>query len=1442
MVSASYAAGAVSGSGSEKGALIGSNEGSGNRIEAVYATGRVAGSSSGGLTGDTGGPSASASYWDTLTSGQDSSGRGVGKTTAELQTPIDYAGIYAGWNLDLDSDSSVDDPWDFGDTLQYPALKADLNGDGVATVAEFGGGLGHQAPRVGLVVSKTAVTVGEDGGEETCMVALRTEPAAEVEVALASGDDSAAAVLPLLLTFTTTDWSTAQPVTVTGVNDNIDNTGDVRKTAITYTVSSTDSDYDNITVPPLAVVVADDDTAALALSVFPATLAEDGSAVEVTVRASLSGAEIHGGLVLPLTLDGTARAGADYQVNALPAITIAGGNTTATAALLITPLDDAIGEGNEMIAIGVAHARFGAAAPAQVALTDNDTAAGLALSVSPARLAEGAGATNVTVTATLPGANSGGSEVVLPLNFSGSAAKDVDYILSGTESITILTGASLGTARLSVTPDDDTIDEGLGEIVEIGTTHNGNKVAAALLLTDDDAGAPALSIEMAAWYVGADPIAVRFVFPEPVTGLIANDVTVSGGDLLGALSTQDGGRTYASTVTPDAPIPDSITVTVKQDAVTDRSGNTGPAAAVVKTAQYDVTAPTLEIEGLPSALHGTEPLVLVFRFSEPVEFGSEDVEVVNGRVTDFSGAGAVYKVEVTPAGSAVLRAGVKRGAVADGAGNTVVPISRTAAPADGELTLSKRIVRAPGRYLQSLPDQVLPGGMVVQGAEVHYQASLPQNSPLDLNSVEYSYAFVRKQGKVEFLAQDDDGNTATNRFRADWYGENIVEVTARDTAGKKAAVLDKVFVHFASRRILGGAAEKLTQDQKDNIFRPEIHDKRATNPGMAFLPDDYSRASTSSPKIVKGFHKVTEPRLLKTSRGTLLIAAHASTINPDIRRGDMMPGQGIVLARSEDHGNTWRSRLLVQDDNHHWGYSAFVEVGTTLYLYVMAGNNEPISWLPRQNFASTGRGPFNTQHRGMYYFTSTDDGRTWSQPVRHDGLSTSLGIPFRNSYSSTSFPLGVVPTTNILKVPNLQLGGRGSSLGYGLLLPTAGDRSGPGHIFASLDGGVNWTELPNPRIRIADEMAWTVLDNNAGDIYMIVRDIFTSYWQHEYVVSREIGSTAGLVFKGSYGTSLKNTPSRISHHWLTTIRSGAQRGRLLYGVPGAYTRHHVDLLVSEPVQGDATVGPNLFGRARVLEGVGWGYSALEYLEADLPSTWGMGKDAVVLMGESEPIHKETHQLIDLKPDRRGGDERFTLTAYLVSWDYVDVLLDAWKNRTAGLLGFEPGEGWASIGWNNYSSLTDFTDSHGNQWKDGVHAEIFAGMALFFVPQEQQDMVVARRGQQALVLGRNRTQAGTLVLDPAGSNGVGTVSFYIKRFAHDMGPIALTVEYHAGTGWQTALDRTYRGGAIPSSYTEVRVSINQDGNVQLRFSVEGAKGFLIDDVSVTPFVASAVPGR
>ena len=77
-----------------------------------------------------------ASYWNSDVTSErgignvESHAGAEGKTTAELQEPTDRTGIYASWSSQN---------WDFGSGRQYPALKADMDGDGVATAAEFGG-------------------------------------------------------------------------------------------------------------------------------------------------------------------------------------------------------------------------------------------------------------------------------------------------------------------------------------------------------------------------------------------------------------------------------------------------------------------------------------------------------------------------------------------------------------------------------------------------------------------------------------------------------------------------------------------------------------------------------------------------------------------------------------------------------------------------------------------------------------------------------------------------------------------------------------------------------------------------------------------------------------------------------------------------------------------------------------------------------------------------------------------------------------------------------------------------------------------------------------------------------------------------------------------------------------------------------------------------------
>ena len=115
----SYATGVVTGTGSNVGGLVGQNADE-SQITNSYATGVVTGTGSnvGGLVGLNNSSNITYSYWDKETSQQTSSDGGIGKTTAELQSPTTSGStsteIYYGW-------SATD--WHFGTSNQYPALK-----------------------------------------------------------------------------------------------------------------------------------------------------------------------------------------------------------------------------------------------------------------------------------------------------------------------------------------------------------------------------------------------------------------------------------------------------------------------------------------------------------------------------------------------------------------------------------------------------------------------------------------------------------------------------------------------------------------------------------------------------------------------------------------------------------------------------------------------------------------------------------------------------------------------------------------------------------------------------------------------------------------------------------------------------------------------------------------------------------------------------------------------------------------------------------------------------------------------------------------------------------------------------------------------------------------------------------------------------------------------
>ncbi len=171
-ISGSYATGIVFGE-SKVGGLAGYN---GGLIGGSYASGRVSGEKDAGALAGYNSGTIRNSFGDTVTScrnsgvGNEESAGPEGKTTAELQSPTGYTGIYAGWNVDsddTDKDSDpatgADDPWDFGAADQYPVLKADMDGDGNATWQEFGN-QSRSRPAGNLCNPPSNPPTGDSGG------------------------------------------------------------------------------------------------------------------------------------------------------------------------------------------------------------------------------------------------------------------------------------------------------------------------------------------------------------------------------------------------------------------------------------------------------------------------------------------------------------------------------------------------------------------------------------------------------------------------------------------------------------------------------------------------------------------------------------------------------------------------------------------------------------------------------------------------------------------------------------------------------------------------------------------------------------------------------------------------------------------------------------------------------------------------------------------------------------------------------------------------------------------------------------------------------------------------------------------------------------------------------------------------------------------------------
>jgi hypothetical protein len=186
----------------------------------------------------------------------------------------------------------------------------------------------------GITVNPTAgLTTGEDGSKANFSVVLNTKPTANVIIGLNSSNVAEGSVSTNSLTFTPANWDTAQPVTVTGVDDSIVD-GDIDYKVITAATVSTDPNYNNRKGSEVSITNKDNDTAGVSISVAQTTATEGGANGTYTVALKSQP-------IAPVTLTLTTGS----QIEPIAPIIFTSVNWSVSQPVTVKAVDDAIVEG-----------------------------------------------------------------------------------------------------------------------------------------------------------------------------------------------------------------------------------------------------------------------------------------------------------------------------------------------------------------------------------------------------------------------------------------------------------------------------------------------------------------------------------------------------------------------------------------------------------------------------------------------------------------------------------------------------------------------------------------------------------------------------------------------------------------------------------------------------------------------------------------------------------------------------------------------------------------------------------------------------------------------------------------------------------------------------------------------------------------------------------------
>ena len=349
-----------------------------------------------------------------------------------------------------------------------------------------------------LVLSTTTLPIGE-AGSGAFTVKLGSKPTATVTVSISSGDTGAATVSHSSLSFSASNWNTAQTVTVSGVNDD-----DTSNETLNVSLSASDGGYTGETAE-VSVTVSDNDTANLVVTPTSLTVAE-ASEGDFTVKLAT---QPSASVTVSVTSDDT---GAATLSTASLAFTATNWNTAQT--VTVSASNDA-DTSDETVTVSLAAQDGGYAgktATVLVSVTDDDDAAGVSVDPTAITMNEGESAEYTVVLDSEPTA-------AVTVTVGGTAGTGVSTDKTSL-SFTTSNWSEKQTVTVSAAQDPDAVDESVTITHTVSSTdgeYNGaNADSVAVEINDDETVTRSLGLAM----------------PDPIHGDTDTDGEVNLGDTL----------------------------------------------------------------------------------------------------------------------------------------------------------------------------------------------------------------------------------------------------------------------------------------------------------------------------------------------------------------------------------------------------------------------------------------------------------------------------------------------------------------------------------------------------------------------------------------------------------------------------------------------------------------------------------------------------------------------------------------------------------------------------------------------------------------------------------------------------------------------------------------------------------------------------------------------